>query len=844
MSEQRGRTGRKPEVLAPVGGRPQLIAAIENGADAVYFGLSDFNARARAHNFSPEELPEVMGTLHERGVLGFVTFNTLLFDEELPRAEAYLRAVIDAGVDALIVQDLGAVRLIRAMSPDIPIHGSTQMTVTSAESAALIGAMGVERIVLARELSAQEIAWIARHTALELEVFVHGALCVSYSGQCFSSEAWGGRSANRGQCAQACRMPYDLLVDGQHRPLADARYLLSPQDLMGVDQVEALIEAGVSCFKIEGRLKGPEYVALTTRTYREAVDRAWARQPVALDPSQLRDLNQVFSRGLTPGFLAGVDHQRLVEGRAPKHRGLLLGRAREVSARGVWIDLENPIKRGDGLVFDAGNPQEREEGGKVYEIFQGGRSLTGEVEGGRVELRFGPGVDLSRVSVGDRLWKTRDEALEARLRASFERGVTRQEPVDAVVEGRAGEPLRLWLRDRRGAEVEASTAVMLEEAQGAGLDEERLRRFLGRMGGSPFRLEGLSVHLEGALFVPTSALNEVRRAAVEALRNHWLTKTSWSRSEGESLPGLLGQLGSRRAVLEAPRLSVLCRTPAQVEAALSLEGVEELYLDFLELKGIQEAVRAVQGSGKRAIAAAPRILKPREERIWRFLLNLGADAILVRGLGLLHTLAALPEGEAPPLYGDYSLNATNALSVDFFLGRGVERLSPGHDLNAAQLCGLARGGEVDRLELIVHHHLPVFHMEHCVFCRFLSQGTSYKDCGRPCEEHRVHVRDHQGRAHVVLADMGCRNTVFNAEAQSGARHLPEFLEAGYRRFRVELLEERPEEVGPLVTRYQRALRGELEAPTLWRWLQGSPRGVTLGSLLVSPTQREMKPTAR
>lgn len=843
--EQSLRRARKPEILAPVGGHPQLVAAIENGADAVYFGLSEFNARARAHNFSPEELPEVMAQLHERGVLGFVTFNTLLFDEELHRAERYLRAVIDAGVDSLIVQDLGVVRLIRQISPDIPIHGSTQMTVTSAESAELIGAMGVERVVLARELSAEEITWIARHTDLELEVFVHGALCVSYSGQCFSSEAWGGRSANRGQCAQACRMPYDLIVDGQPRPMGDYKYLLSPQDLMGVDQITALVEAGVSCFKIEGRLKGPEYVALTTRTYREAVDRAWARQPVELTTPERRDLTQIFSRGLTPGFLEGVRHQRLVEGRAPRHRGVYLGQVRQVRPRGVLLELENPLKRGDGLVFDAGRPQEREEGGRVYEIFQGRQSLTGEVDRGQVELRFGPGVDLGRVSVGDRVWKTRDEALEARLRQSWEHGVQRRSPVDALASGRLGEPLRLVLRDEQGHQVEAQSQAPLQAARGAGLDQERLRRFVGRLGQTPLELRDLSVQLEGELFLPTSQLNELRRQAADALLEARRGGVHWSHREEEALPGLLGRLPGLQPQPQAPALTLLCRTPEQVEAALELEGIQDIYLDFLEIKGIEKAVKRVQAAGRRAIAAAPRILKPREERIWRFLLKLEADAILVRGLGLLHTLAQQAPGEVPPLYGDYSLNATNALTVDHFLGLGLERLTPGHDLNAEQLCHLATCGHAGSLELILHHHLPVFHTEHCVFCRFLSDGDNYTNCGRPCEEKHVHLRDHQGLEHVVLADMGCRNTVFNAQPQSGARHIPDFLQAGYRRFRVELLEHKPEQVAPLVEHYRRALGGDLEAPALWRWLEThSDQGVTLGSLLVGPAHRDLKPVAR
>jgi putative protease len=615
---------------------------------------------------------------------------------------------------------------------------------------------------------------------------------------------------------------------------------------MGVEQIAALMAAGASCFKIEGRLKGPEYVALTTRAYRDAVDRAWAGLPTALTQDARRDLTQIFSRGLTPGFLDGVYHQRLVEGRAPRHRGLSLGAIERVTRQGVFLTLNNPVKRGDGLVFDAGNPQAEEQGGKVYEIFTPqGRPVEGEADAGQpVELRFGPGVDLSRVRPGQRLWKTRDEALEARVRATYERDFTRRDPVDAVVYGREGEPLTLVLRDRAGHEVQARSSGALVAAQNQGLDADALRRYVGRMGGTPFELDGLHADLDGKLFAPPAELNALRREAVEALRLKRREAHRWTTRQDAQLPGLLGSL-TRAGANAAPQLMVLCRTLEQVRAVVGLEGVEEVYLDFLELKGIQEAVRLVQRAGRKAVAAAPRVLKPDEERIWRFFLNLKADALLVRSLGLLQTLTAL-EGEAvPPLYGDFSLNAANALSVEFLMGRGLARLAPTHDLNAEQLCGLAGQVQADRLELIVHHHLPVFHTEHCVFCRFLSDGNDFRDCGRPCEEHQVHLRDLQGREHVVIADMGCRNTVFNAESQSGGRFLPQFLEAGYRRFRVELLEERAEEVGPLVARYQRALQGELEAPQLWRWLsEHVAQGVTLGSLLVGPSHRSMKAPAR
>ncbi|MBC8074715.1 MAG: U32 family peptidase, partial [Chloroflexales bacterium] len=315
----------KPEIMSPAGYWPQLEAAIEAGADAVYFGLKHFTARAKV-GFAPDELPDVMRTLHQRGVRGYITFNTLVFDGELHEAARALAHIAAAGADAIIVQDVGVAQLARRIAPALEVHGSTQMSITSAEGIALAQRFGVSRVVLARELSLDDIRTIRAQTSCELEIFVHGALCVSYSGQCFSSEAWGGRSANRGQCAQACRLPYELLVDDALRPLADTRYLLSPGDLYALHHIPAITQIGVSALKIEGRYKDASYVALTTSAYRRAVDAAYAGLPLPVTPAEEVQLEQAYSRGLGDYFIGGTNHQTVVRGRSPRHRGVLVGR--------------------------------------------------------------------------------------------------------------------------------------------------------------------------------------------------------------------------------------------------------------------------------------------------------------------------------------------------------------------------------------------------------------------------------------------------------------------------------------------------------------------------------------
>ena len=326
----------RPELLAPAGNWECAKAAIENGADAIYFGLERFNARMRAENFTQADLPQLMEFLHRRGVKGYVTLNTLVFGGELSQAEQYLRTIINAGVDAAIVQDIGICRLIRHLSPDFPIHASTQMTVTSAAGVEFVKSLGCELVVLARECSLKEITKIKqqigeRGVSLPLEVFVHGALCVAYSGQCLTSESLGGRSANRGECAQACRMPYELLADGEVVELGERKYLLSPQDLAGLDVLPDLVRAGVSSLKIEGRLKSPEYVANLTKVYREALDRVMAETAVSAlkgvnsQSQEKYNLEMAFSRGLYTGWFQGINNQELVHARFGKKRGVYLG---------------------------------------------------------------------------------------------------------------------------------------------------------------------------------------------------------------------------------------------------------------------------------------------------------------------------------------------------------------------------------------------------------------------------------------------------------------------------------------------------------------------------------------
>ena len=827
------------ELLAPAGDWECVRAAVENGADGIYFGLERFNARMRADNFTTADLPKLMEFLHRRGVRGYVTFNILTFAEELAEAERYLRAIIAAGADAVIVQDVGVCRLIRQLSPDFPIHASTQMSVTSVAGIEFAQELGCQRVILARECSVKEIEAIysklqTSNSKMELEVFIHGALCVAYSGQCLTSESLGGRSANRGECAQACRMPYELVRDGQLVPLGDRRYLLSPQDLAGLELLPDLLRAGVSAFKIEGRLKSPEYVANITRIYRAALDRLQGRTGVPPVPSSTNgqagrlsyssdryDMEMAFSRGLHTGWFRGTDNQALVHARFGKKRGVFLGEVGRVQGECVLLKLQAPLKPGDGIVFDAGRPDEKEEGGRVYDV---------EPRGAETLLGFGrDDIDFKRVHVGDKLWKTSDHELDRRLRQSFAGDQPRyQRPVTMELLGGVGQPLTLVVQDEGGHVVRLASAMTLVLAQKRPLDTERLREQLGRLGGTPFALGELRNGIEGAVMLPVSELNRLRRDAVAQLEELRSQPKRWTLNECGVQNAECGMKPATE--LKEAELVVLVRSLPQLGTALRC-GVKTVYCEFENPKLYRDAVATSRHSAFRTphsalFVAPPRITKPGDDWILKQVRACDADGYLVRNYDHLKFFAGCRR------VGDFSLNVANATTASYFLNRfGLERVTASYDLNVAQLESLLRSAPPAWFEIVIHQHMPMFHMEHCVFCAFLTTGSDFTNCGRPCDHHDVRLRDRVGAEHPLKADAGCRNTVFNALAQTGAEHVARLMALGVRRFRVEFLDEPPEQVAQTIEKYRQLLAGKISGAQLWRELKLlNQLGVTRGPM--------------
>jgi putative protease len=863
---------KKPEVLAPAGDLDALKAALAAGADAVYFGLQEgFNARARTGNFALADLAATVARVHRAGARAYLAVNTLVFEPELPFVETVLRRAAESGVDALIVQDPAVAVLARALCPglagdatdlavhatDLAVHASTQMTISSPEGAAFAASLGAVRVVVPRELSVDEIRRFAEKSDVALEVFIHGALCVAWSGQCLTSEAWGGRSANRGQCAQSCRMPYELVLDGEVRELGEVAYLLSPKDLAGLRAVGDLAATGVASLKIEGRQKGAAYVATTTAMYRAWVDAVTSEGGAGAAGAEAarRDLlrtSLVYTRGFGDGFLGGSDHQTLVEGRFPKHRGVLLGRVAEVSRGAVVVEphpdgrpwtggraadatpsapvgtpsaalagfggagdaSEGPRaaaiepRAGMGVVFDAGHPEDpREPGGPIFAVEP--------IRGGVWRLRFGqPGPDLARVAPGQRVWVTSDPAIVR----DTERVLAADEPegriaVALTAIGRAGAPLvvRAVARD---AQAEAASTVALAPAAGAGLGAGLLREKLAAFGGTPFRLDVMDLTaLAPGLHLPVSELKTIRRTLVAALLpqiERGLARTIAPEPQVQRLRAAARRLRpSRWATPRDAELVTLCRTDAQLDAVIA-SGAHAVELDWMELVGLGRAVRRARDAGLHVTLATVRVQKPGEETYDRRLAALAPDAVLVRHWGaLVHFQAMADDPHRPLLHGDFSLNVTNSITAAELFDRGLDTLTAAHDLDREQLLALLDAAPAERFTVVLHHRIATFHTEHCVYAHLLSEGRDFRTCGRPCEHHEVALRDHTGRTHPVIVDVGCRNTVFNDEVQSAAALVPELVARGVRRFRVELVRESFDETARVLTVYRELLAGRI-----------------------------------
>lgn len=808
----------RPELLLPVGNMTMCLAAVHHGADAIYVGVPFFNARGRTTDLSFEELKEMIDFCHLYGVRVNLAFNVVIFENEFPKVIETLKQILPMNPDAFIVQDLGLASLIRSMAPQQRIHASTQMTVTNADAIKLVDDLKIDRFVLGRENSLSEIKLIREATDKELEVFVHGALCVAYSGQCFTSESLGGRSANRGQCAQSCRLEYELFVDDVKKDLGDKKYLVSPKDLMGIAEIPALKEIGVDSFKVEGRLKAPEYVAAAAKNYREVLDGA----PVRLD-ARMADLSTTYSRGFFTGWLHGVDHQNLVDGTFSSHRGLMVGEVKETKRETILIQSRQELKAGMGLLF----VDENEAGAKIFSA----KKVSSLWE---VEL-----VSKSLPSKGAKVFINSNEVREK----DWQRGWSSREhqkriPLSFFIEGRVGEPLVITVTDPENRSVRAFSKSNLTSAASRPLTPELIADELTSLGTTVYVDKSFEVQLQPGLFLNHKELKELRREIVEKMNNVRVNHPSQEIKTFER-----PEVPQKKT---SSKLNVVLRSKTQVDGFAHdfslfvpyLEKLNAVILDFEFGKDYGPSVESLRSLGVKVGIATTRILKPKEYYNLNTIIRTNPDLILVRNLGALEYLRNKTD---LPLIGDFSFNVTNALSLQYLAGKRLETVNVSYDLNQEQLFDLVRAGDPSKIEVTVHQYMPEFHMEHCVFAAFLSKGHSFKDCGKPCEKHELKLKDPYGNWHFLKADQECRNTFFKATPQSASFLMHELEQLGVASFRLEALNEESSEVNRKVLAYLQLLAHEIGPRDLMERLKVMESyGLGLGQMKRSDTYKDRK----
>lgn len=804
----------KSELLLPVGNMDMCLAAIHFGADAVYIGVPYFNARGRTTDFTTADLKEMIDLCHLYGVRVNLAFNVVIFQNEFPKVKELLREILPLGPDAFIVQDLGLARLIREMAPHQRIHASTQMTVTNADAIRLTEDLKIDRFVLGRENSLPEIKLIREQTQKELEVFVHGALCVAYSGQCFTSESLGGRSANRGQCAQSCRLEYELYVDDVKKEMGDKKYLVSPKDLMGLPEIQALKDIGIDSFKVEGRLKTPEYVAATAKNYREVLDGA----PLNLE-SRVASLSTTYSRGFFSGWLHGVDHQRLVEGTYSAHRGLQIGKVIEVKKHTLLLESTQELKAGMGLLFVG----KSEQGSKIFAAKQLGKNWEVELLQKNLDLKPGLTVFLNSNEPADRDWQRGWQSREHQKHV----------PLNFFIEGRIGEPLIVTATDPEGRSVRAMTEGRLEEARGRPLTPASVAEELSALGTTVYVANEVMAQLQPDLFLNHKELKLLRRKLVEDMNALRLKREVTVRDF--SFP-----VTSKNKV--SPQLNLLLRTREQVEGLADVSAYQRylgsVILDFEFGKDYAPSVALLKERGIRVGIATTRILKPQEYHNLRTIIRNNPDFILVRNLGALEYLR---RESTIPLMGDFSLNVTNSISLSYLMSKGLTSVNLSYDLNQIQLMDLVEASDPASIEVTVHQYMPEFHMEHCVFAAFLSTGSSFRDCGKPCEKHELKLKDPYGNWHFLKADHECRNTFFKATPQSASYLIDELRMKGVGKFRLEALNETTTEINEKVLGYLRLLADEIKPAELMESLKLiESYGLGLGQLNKADTYQDRK----
>ena len=771
------------ELLAPVGHREGLLAAVANGADAVYVGGAAFGARKEAA-FSNEELIEVVKYSHLHGVKVYVTVNTTIFDAELEALQEYIHFLYLNDVDAIIVQDIGVANIVKQLYPDFELHFSTQMTLHNTKGVEFAKSFGADRVVVARENTLEEIKAMKQAVDIDLEVFVHGAICVCYSGQCLMSSMIGARSGNRGACAQTCRLPYELvdLKSGETLDSNVGDFLLSPRDLKTVDQIGELIEAGVTSFKIEGRLKKPEYVATVVKAYREAIDQYLETRKIKLSKQTHADMDQIFSRGFTKGFLFGDKGLNFMSADRPNHKGVKIGEVVNVKGKRVTIKLTSTLEVGDGLRFVG----PKDQGLQVQKMF---------VKGQDVKLANPGLVDLDcpfLVSKGMPVYKTTSVSLAKRVEVT-EKTVPKID-IYGEVSAKLGEPLRIMIWDNDSNMVTMETEECFDVASNTPLSKERLKQQLEKTGSTPFAFSYLSLNMDENITMPISVINKIRREVLEQLeqkRQHHFQSREKSQIV---IPTPQSATKSQK-----PELNVSVRNLKQLKSILERPEINTIY--YKEIQTLPKAVELADHYNKTIIPQLPRIINDEEiKQAVEIIKPLSLKTIMIGEYGMFEALKDL----GYEFLSDFAFNNNNVQSIEALKQLGINQTTLSYEINQKQMRTLLKSSPLP-VEAIVFTRIPMMITKHCPV-KFLNQPN--QEFCRLCLTTPFGLRDRKNKILPLLRTGNCITEIFNSQHLILIEFLQELQKMGVSKFRLEFTNETESEMNEAINAYHKALTNQ------------------------------------
>ena len=789
-----------PELLAPAGGYEQFIAAVENGADAVYIGGKLFSAREKAENFSDEELVKAIEYAHVRDVNVYITMNILINDAEMSKAVNYAKKIYEMGADAIIVQDIGFAKVIKELMPDFPVHASTQSTVYNLEGVEEYAKLGYERVILARELSVGEITEISKKASIEIETFVHGALCISYSGQCYMSSLIGGRSGNRGKCAQPCRLPFSVIEKNKDnfKAISKKGYLLSPKDLKLLNNLDEVINSGVKSIKIEGRMKSPEYVAVVTRIYRKYLDEYQQGIKPEITIKDEKNLAQVFNRGgFSTGFYKGKQGVNLITKERSKHWGNFIGTVRryESSRDVIKVNLVDSLSIGDGIeIVNEDLPgnivtyisRDKE---RVVKANKNDSVLVGDIRG--------------KVNDGDKVYKITDKELMKEARSTYTNTNNRKAKIKMKFIAKLKDSPLLSVVDGRGTEIIIKSEKEVEAAINRALDNATIEKQLGKTGSTPFEIEDLIIDIDDNISVPVSELNKIRREALEILEEKRRVKyTNRTVVDGKYNMLINETEDTKKALLSAFFYGF------DKDVLKYFTGADIVYIPYKSIldEDFERICGILKERGIKVCLWLSAITKGKYDEFIRESIqkinDKDIDGILIGNL----SQAGMIKENVENIHGDYSLNIYNSKSVNLTNEYGLSSCTLSHELTLDQIQNMYFGG-LD-IEATVYGRIPLMISEHCPVGSEIAKIKSDKKC-KLCKEKTYGLADRKNMPMpLVLDDTDCRATILNTDKLYVPEIVQNLVESGVNIFRMYFFDETKEEIEEICSEFKEAIDGK------------------------------------